>query len=209
MAVCYTNGQLNPANNCQQCTVPSTTVNGPTAWAGVSAGTVCRPVAGVCDAAETCNGSGAACPADAPVAAGTMCTPPTGGVCSGFTCGCPSGSVQCGTTCVPGSRDLHLGRGCMRAYGQRDLRKPDARCHERVGWYRQCLCADGRWHRPVLGCQRVRTDWRRYDDHPHDAHRRLDGRQRDRDRLRLGAPLCDHLQRHCPLLGLQRLRSAR
>src|SRR5881392_2818485 len=37
------------------------------------AGTVCRPAAGVCDVAETCNGASPTCPADVFVSAATQC----------------------------------------------------------------------------------------------------------------------------------------
>jgi hypothetical protein len=39
-----------------------------------NAGTQCRAVAGVCDAAEQCNGTSTTCPADAPQPDGTPCT---------------------------------------------------------------------------------------------------------------------------------------
>jgi hypothetical protein len=70
---CFTTGQLNPANNCQVCVVPSTTVSGPTSWSNVPSGTVCRASMGVCDVQETCNGSGAACPADGFLSSATVC----------------------------------------------------------------------------------------------------------------------------------------
>jgi hypothetical protein len=71
----------------------------------VAAGTPCRPAAGACDVAETCPGSGPACPADAKLAAGTTCRAAAGGcdvaeTCDGATDACPAdGFVTAGTTC--------------------------------------------------------------------------------------------------------------
>ena len=56
----------------------------------VTAGTTCRPAAGPCDVAETCDGTSAACPADATAPDGTTCgrgVPPCADqVCRGGTC---------------------------------------------------------------------------------------------------------------------------
>jgi hypothetical protein len=56
-------------------------------------GTSCRPVAGICDVAETCDGTGAPCPADGFVT-GTVCRASAGvcdlaEVCSGTSASCP------------------------------------------------------------------------------------------------------------------------
>nr|MBK7069668.1 hypothetical protein [Deltaproteobacteria bacterium] len=82
--VCYTNTQLNPANNCQVCTVPSVAVSGPTAWANVPAGTICRPSSSIatCDPAEMCAGTGAVCPPD------VVSRPPTPETCNGVDDNC-------------------------------------------------------------------------------------------------------------------------
>ncbi|TAK24010.1 MAG: hypothetical protein EPO40_24925, partial [Myxococcaceae bacterium] len=103
---CFTSGQLNPANNCQVCTVPSSTVSGPTSWSSVPGGTVCRASAGVCDVAESCNGSGSACPADGFAASSTVCRAALSGGCdvaercTGSTAACPAdGVVAAGTVC--------------------------------------------------------------------------------------------------------------
>lgn len=53
--VCYANGAVNPANECQACT-PTTSQ---TAWTNRPAGTSCgSPVNTECNLADTCNGSG-------------------------------------------------------------------------------------------------------------------------------------------------------
>ena len=52
---------------------PTLTVIAAGPCAGQPAGFVCRASAGACDAAETCDGTNAACPADAKLAAGTEC----------------------------------------------------------------------------------------------------------------------------------------
>ena len=44
---CFTDGQLNPANNCQVCAAAAG-VSGPSTWGNVAAGVVCRAAAGVC-----------------------------------------------------------------------------------------------------------------------------------------------------------------
>lgn len=59
------------------------------------AGTICRPAAGPCDAAETCDGSTPVCPANLAVPAGTICRPTTGPcdaaeTCDGSTPVCPA-----------------------------------------------------------------------------------------------------------------------
>ena len=48
--VCFNNGDTNPANLCQTCQVPSTSVSGPTTWGSTAAGTVCRASSGISSA---------------------------------------------------------------------------------------------------------------------------------------------------------------
>jgi len=55
---------------------------------------VCRPAAGMCDAAETCDGSSVACPADTFLPGGTVCRASTGPsdpaeLCTGTSASCP------------------------------------------------------------------------------------------------------------------------
>jgi hypothetical protein len=101
---CFTNGQLNPANNCQVCTATAM-ASGPTTWGNVAGGSVCRPAAGGCDLAETCNGSGSLCPADGRVGAGVTCRGSVGAcdlaeTCNGSATACPTdGRVGAGVIC--------------------------------------------------------------------------------------------------------------
>jgi hypothetical protein len=60
-----------------------------------SSATVCRSSGGVCDVAENCTGSGAACPADAKVSSGTVCRSSAGvcdvaEACDGSSDACPA-----------------------------------------------------------------------------------------------------------------------
>jgi cysteine-rich repeat protein len=70
-----------------------------------SAGTTCRPSAGVCDVAETCTGASAPCPANAFVSSGTVCRSSAGVCdvaesCTGSSASCPAdGFVPSGTLC--------------------------------------------------------------------------------------------------------------
>ncbi|HKU38527.1 MAG TPA: hypothetical protein VJR89_10280 [Polyangiales bacterium] len=67
-----------------------------------NAGTVCRPTAGPCDAAESCDGSSSVCPSDGFASAGTACGEAScsAGVatlisaCSGSSLDCPNGPTQ-------------------------------------------------------------------------------------------------------------------
>jgi len=98
---CFTSGQLNPTNNCQVCTVPSSTVSGPTSWSNVAAGTVCRAAAaGGCDLAETCNGTGAACPSDGFLPPSTVCRPSTSIAACDPAENCTGSSAMCPTDTV-------------------------------------------------------------------------------------------------------------
>jgi fibronectin type 3 domain-containing protein len=71
------------------------------------AGTVCRPVAGLCDIAETCDGVTADCPPDKLASAGTECRAVAGDcdiaeTCTGTSVDCPAdGFMQAGTVCRP------------------------------------------------------------------------------------------------------------
>ncbi len=66
---------------------------------------VCRPAAGICDVADSCDGVNPTCPADALVTVGTDCRSSTGAcdpaeVCDGATAACPADALApSGTTC--------------------------------------------------------------------------------------------------------------
>ncbi|HEX4620342.1 MAG TPA: hypothetical protein VH208_02140, partial [Myxococcaceae bacterium] len=69
---------------------------------------VCRPAAGPCDVAETCDGANLSCPADKLAAQGAVCqraasTCQVDAVCSGTNTSCPApASVANGTACAGG-----------------------------------------------------------------------------------------------------------
>jgi fibronectin type 3 domain-containing protein len=71
------------------------------------AGTVCRPAAGACDVAETCDGVSTDCPADKIAAAGKECRAVSGDcdvaeTCTGTGVECPDDGVRsAGTVCRP------------------------------------------------------------------------------------------------------------
>ena len=76
-------------------------------------GSTCRPAAGPCDLAETCNGAVGTCPADTFAPLTTVCRTASPGElcdvpesCTGAGPACPVDGVQpAGTTCRPGSGD--------------------------------------------------------------------------------------------------------
>ena len=84
----------------------------------VAAGTVCRAANGVCDAAETCNGTGLTCPADGFKAAGTICRPVAGPCDSAESCGgtsssCPADAfAAAGTVCRPAANACDVAETC-------------------------------------------------------------------------------------------------
>ncbi|MFO0607643.1 MAG: MopE-related protein [Polyangiales bacterium] len=90
---CVAHDAPNPANACQRCDAPPTR-SAPGAWSNRPAMSVCRPAAGVCDRAEVCDGTGAACPADVFEPATVDCRAAMGGCdvaerCTGMGAACP------------------------------------------------------------------------------------------------------------------------
>src|SRR5439155_990516 len=84
----------------------------------VLAGTVCRPSAGGCDPAESCNGSGPNCPADAKSPAGTVCRASAGTcdvaeTCDGLTNNCPADAfASASTVCRAAAGECDLAENC-------------------------------------------------------------------------------------------------
>jgi cysteine-rich repeat protein len=83
-----------------------------------AAGQTCRPADGVCDAAETCTGSNASCPADAKLDTTTTCRPAAdvcdvAEVCDGVNNTCPTDAFQPSTTvCRPAAGVCDLAEDC-------------------------------------------------------------------------------------------------
>jgi C1A family cysteine protease len=70
--------------------------------APLAAGTVCRAAAGVCDTAEVCDGTGAACPADALKGSTFVCRASAGDcdvaeTCTGTSAACPADAMKAAT----------------------------------------------------------------------------------------------------------------
>ncbi len=103
--VCVSDGAINPMGACQVCVAPAG-MSGPTAWSPRPAGTTCRASAGVCDAAEVCDGADGQCPADGFLSATTVCRAAMPGgcdvaeTCTGSAAACPGdGFLPAGTVC--------------------------------------------------------------------------------------------------------------
>jgi RHS repeat-associated protein len=81
-------------------------------------GTVCRASAGVCDVAETCDGTSFSCPSDSVASAGTVCRASTGAcdpaeTCSGTSVNCPSDSLAvAGTVCRAAAGGCDVAETC-------------------------------------------------------------------------------------------------
>jgi cysteine-rich repeat protein len=96
----------------------------------VSEGTICRPAADVCDVAETCTGTSAACPPDAFAPATTICRPSAGAcdvadTCTGTSPTCPADQLApAGLICPSTSTTLPpslCGNGAVDPGEQCDL----------------------------------------------------------------------------------------
>ncbi len=83
-----------------------------------AAGTECRPVAGDCDVAESCDGASGACPADAFEPSTTTCRPSLGGCDPGEQCpgtgpDWPADAIApAGTTCRPAAGECDVAETC-------------------------------------------------------------------------------------------------
>ncbi|MEB2283867.1 MAG: hypothetical protein B6D46_11390 [Polyangiaceae bacterium UTPRO1] len=84
-----------------------------------NAGTQCRASAGICDVAETCTGSSAACPADSFQPNNVVCRPAAGGVCdaaencTGVSAACPpDGFLNSSTVCRPAAGPCDVAENC-------------------------------------------------------------------------------------------------
>src|SRR5207249_1210014 len=83
-----------------------------------NAGTVCRASAGVCDVAETCDGSSATCPANLFQPSTTECRPSAGvcdvaEMCTGTSATCPADSfLPSSTVCRASAGECDVAESC-------------------------------------------------------------------------------------------------
>ncbi|MDI3291843.1 hypothetical protein QHF83_51515 [Polyangium sp. 15x6] len=97
-------------NDCQACSVATGALADGTCGPRVQ-GSVCRAAAGVCDAADVCNGSSLFCPADAKVSAGTVCRAAVdvcdkAETCNGSSNNCPSDTKASASTVCRAAVDV-------------------------------------------------------------------------------------------------------
>lgn len=113
------NGVVDASEPCDRAAANSACCS-PTCQLEVAA-TVCRAAVDLCDAAETCSGSGAACPADARRPAGSVCRAVSdvcdaAETCSGTSPACPAdGLAPPGTVCRPASDRCDAAEVCTGA----------------------------------------------------------------------------------------------
>src|SRR5207249_4202923 len=104
-----------------------------------NAGTECRPAAGDCDVAEVCDGTNAACPADATQPSGTACTddgnPCTTDTCDGTSTTCQHAAGNAGTECRAAASDCDVAEACD---GTNTACPADASEARRAGCARDC-----------------------------------------------------------------------
>jgi hypothetical protein len=88
-----------------------------------TAGTECRAAAGVCDVAETCDGTSNVCPADVLASSATVCRPTAGSCdvaenCTGSDVDCPADAFQpSSVTCRPSAGDCDVPESCTGSSG--------------------------------------------------------------------------------------------
>jgi hypothetical protein len=92
---CYAEGDTSLTNACEGCVTSESQIG----WSPTPAGTVCRPATGVCDVAETCDGTGVSCPADTLKSATDVCREAVGicdvaETCTGADSACPTDSFK-------------------------------------------------------------------------------------------------------------------
>jgi hypothetical protein len=116
---CSTNADCFDGNLCTTDACTGTSPNKVCAYTNLVAGTSCRASAGPCDAAETCAGGGAQCPADSKQANGHVCRSAVAGgcdmqeVCDGASDNCPADVFQAsGTVCRAAAGACDVGETC-------------------------------------------------------------------------------------------------
>jgi MYXO-CTERM domain-containing protein len=109
-------------NDCEACSVAAGSASDGVCSV-VSPGVSCRPAAGACDVAESCDGVGAACPADGYQAAGLPCRPVADDcdveeACDGMSAACPADGFQpAGTVCRTAADDCDVAEACKGTSG--------------------------------------------------------------------------------------------
>jgi uncharacterized repeat protein (TIGR01451 family) len=105
------------SSDCEACsTAMGAAVNG--TCAAASNTTVCRPAAGACDVAETCDGTASACPADVLLPSTSVCRTAVGACdaaesCTGTSAVCPADAVMpVQTVCRPAAGDCDMAELC-------------------------------------------------------------------------------------------------
>jgi cysteine-rich repeat protein len=98
------------------CTSDVCNATGVCTHAAGNAGTMCRPAAGACDAAESCTGQSPNCPPDVAATSGTPCRPAAGDcdlaeVCDGTSKACPADAKKTGP-CRPSTGACDVAESC-------------------------------------------------------------------------------------------------
>ncbi len=118
----------------------------------LTSGTVCRALAGICDAAETCDGSSLACPNDAFQPTATICRASAGvcdvaETCTGASAACPQdGFASAATVCRPAAGACDRAENCTGtgASCPADLKVADGTaCNDGNACTRNDICTAG------------------------------------------------------------------
>ena len=114
---CVHTDNTNPCDDGNPCTVNDTCSGGQCQGGPAgNLGTECRAAAGDCDVAEACDGTNAACPADATKQSGTACTddgnPCTTDTCDGTSNTCQHAAGNAGTECRAAAGVCDVAEAC-------------------------------------------------------------------------------------------------
>src|SRR5438034_1332137 len=118
---CVHTDNTNPCDDGNPCTVNDTSSGGQCQGGPAgNLGTECRAAAGDCDVAEACDGTNAACPADATKQSGTACTddgnPCTTDTCDGTSTTCQHAAGNVGIECRAAAGDCDVAEACDGTY---------------------------------------------------------------------------------------------
>jgi hypothetical protein len=127
----------------------------------LTSGSVCRALAGPCDAAETCNGSSLACPSDVFQPSTTVCRASAGvcdvaETCTGASVTCPAdGFASAATVCRPAAGPCDRAENCTGngALCPADLKVADGTaCNDGNACTRNDICTTGTCGGTAYGC---------------------------------------------------------